>query len=92
VSVIVLFLLLFVVCVPLTDYAEQGPWIGLFAQDNTNVFKWSDGTTTQFLALPSYQPNPSSSGRMCVAFGNNGKWFVKFCNETKSFICEKPFP
>ncbi|XP_031568008.1 uncharacterized protein LOC116302779 [Actinia tenebrosa] len=76
-------------------YREDGPWIGLSVQNNTNTFKWSDGTNTQFMdqmeQLPSYQPNPSLSGRKCALFGRNGKWFDKFCSEKRSYICKKPF-
>uniref|UniRef100_A0A6I8RNN2 Lymphocyte antigen 75 n=1 Tax=Xenopus tropicalis TaxID=8364 RepID=A0A6I8RNN2_XENTR len=66
-------------------------WSGLKNDDTPALFKWSDGTETNFTYWDRNEPNVKIiKAPNCVSFsGKSGRWNVRSCNESLKYICKK---
>ncbi|XP_030848979.1 echinoidin-like [Strongylocentrotus purpuratus] len=79
-----------------TSNLYEAYWIGLNDQQTEGVFKWSDGTPTDYTLWHDGEPN-NSRGEDCVAALNAGsndqdrqKWNDYPCGLLKSYFCRIP--
>ncbi|XP_041433459.1 lymphocyte antigen 75 isoform X2 [Xenopus laevis] len=71
--------------------AENDIWSGLKNDEMPALFKWSDGTETDFTYWDRNEPNVNViMAPNCVSFsGKSGRWNVRSCNENLKYICKK---
>jgi len=70
------------------DLVTSESWIGL-CNCFGNKFKWSDGTTLDFLNWNTGQPNGGDDA--CVWLGrNSGRWFDDSCSLLRGVVCKGP--
>lgn len=74
----------------------QAYWIGFNDRSYEGSFKWSDGTTVNYVHWQSGAPN-DNRGEDCVSPRNEGsgddtreEWNDYDCNEEKSYFCYIP--
>ncbi|XP_023930930.1 macrophage mannose receptor 1-like [Lingula anatina] len=64
-------------------------WIGLNELD-LESYKWSDGTTVDFLSWEENEPDDNYGGQKCVGFiTETGHWHDENCGIENRFICKK---
>ncbi|XP_003726792.1 echinoidin [Strongylocentrotus purpuratus] len=79
-----------------TDDKDRAYWIGFNDRSYEGSFKWSDGTSVNYVHWQSGAPN-DNRGEDCVSPRNSGssdvtreEWNDYDCNEEKSYFCYVP--
>jgi hypothetical protein len=69
---------------------DANPWIGLYYNNKTNAFQWSDNTPVNYTNFNSSDitSNNTSTGLYCVQHDFDGWWYTRNCSWAVGFVCK----